>query len=304
MTKDRFHESAIQLQGLTKRYGSTVVVDRLDLEIPRGTTFGLIGPNGAGKSTTLKMMMGMLSIDAGSATLLGVDVSADPSAVKSRVGYVPEIHSIYRWMRVEEVVGFTRSFYENWNDDLCAELLDLFELSPKKKVKQLSKGMLAKLALVVAVSHEPELLVLDEPMSGLDPVVREEFLDGVLRSICEKERTVLFSSHTIDDIQRLADNVGLLYEGRLLFHRSVDDLLMQTKRIRAVLQDGSLPKWTPATTVWQRVQRREWLLTVADFSPEIPPRLEAENSVRNVEILDLSLEDVFKDYVKGRKGAA
>jgi ABC-2 type transport system ATP-binding protein len=297
-------EPAVQLRGLTKKYGSATVVNGLNLEIPRGTTFGLIGPNGAGKSTTLKMMMGMLSINAGSATVLGVDVSVDPTAVKRRVGYVPEIHSIYRWMRVGEVIGFARSFYPNWNAGLCADLLDLFELDPKKKVKQLSKGMLAKLALLVAVSPEPELLVLDEPMSGLDPIVREEFLDGVLRSMCDSERTVLFSSHTIDDIQRLADTVGLLYQGRLLVHRPVDELLTRTKRIRAVLHDGVLPRWLPETTIWQRVQRREWLLTVGDFSEDILPRLQGENSVHNIEVLDLSLEDVFKDYVKGRKGAA
>jgi ABC-2 type transport system ATP-binding protein len=297
-------EPAVRLRGLTKNYGPATVVDGLDLEIPRGSTFGLIGPNGAGKSTTLKMMMGMLSIDTGSATVLGVDVSADPTAVKRRVGYVPEIHSIYRWMRVGEVIGFVRSFYPKWNPGLCADLLDLFELDPMKKVKQLSKGMLAKLALLVAVSPEPELLVLDEPMSGLDPIVREEFLDGVLRSMCDSERTVLFSSHTIDDIQRLADTVGLLYQGRLLVHSPVDDLLTRTKRIRAVLHDGVLPRWLPETTIWQRVQRREWLLTVGDFSEDLLPRLRGENSVHDVEVQDLSLEDVFKDYVKGRKGAA
>jgi ABC-2 type transport system ATP-binding protein len=297
-------EPAVRLRGLTKKYGKATVVDGLDLEIPRGSTFGLIGPNGAGKSTTLKMMMGMLSINAGSATVLGVDVSADPTSVKRRVGYVPEIHSIYRWMRVGEVIGFVRSFYPKWNAGLCADLLDLFELDSRKKVKQLSKGMLAKLALLVAVSPEPELLVLDEPMSGLDPIVREEFLDGVLRSMCDSERTVLFSSHTIDDIQRLADTVGLLYQGRLLVHSPVDDLLTRTKRIRAVLNDGVLPRWLPETTIWQRVQRREWLLTVGDFSEDILPRLRGENSVHDVEVQDLSLEDVFKDYVKGRKGAA
>jgi ABC-2 type transport system ATP-binding protein len=136
--------------------------------------------------------------------------------------------------------------------------------------------------------------------------VREEFLDGVLRAICERERdrTVLFSSHTIDDVQRLADTVGLLYQGRLLVHRPLDQLLAHTKRIRAVLRDGALPRWLPETTIWQRVQRREWVLTVGDFSPELLPRLESENLVQNVEVQDLNLEDVFKDYVKGRRGAA
>lgn len=297
-------EFAVRLESLTKRYAEAIVVDGLSLDIPRGTTFGLIGPNGAGKSTTLKMLMGMLTIDAGKAVVLGTDVTDDPAAIRRRVGYVPEIHSIYRWMSINEVIGFASAFYPRWNDGLCTDMLDLFELDRKKKVKQLSKGMLAKLALLLAVSHEPELLVLDEPMSGLDPIVREEFLDGVLRAICDRKQTVLFSSHTIDDIQRLADTVGVLYQGRMLVHRPVDELLAHTKRIRAVLHDGVLPKWTPASTIWQRVQRREWLLTVGDFSPELVPQIQHENSIQHVEVLDLSLEDVFKDYVKGRKDAA
>ena len=295
---------AVRLDGLTKSYGKARVVNDLSLAIPAGTTFGLIGPNGAGKSTTIKMLMGMLRIDAGRAVVLGDDVSLHPARVKQRTGYVPEAHTMYRWMSVTDVIGFVRSFYPNWNESLCSDLLDLFELDRRKKVKQLSKGMLAKLALLVAVSHEPELLVLDEPMSGLDPIVREEFLDGVLRTLCQREQTVLFSSHTLEDVQRLADNVGLLYEGRLLVHRPIDDLLARTKRIRAVLDDGALPQWSPEGTIWQRIQRREWLLTVADFSPEVPARLQTENSVRHVEVIDLNLEDVFKDYVKGRKEAA
>ncbi len=292
---------AIQLLHVTKRYGRTTVVDDLTLAIPTGSTFGLLGPNGAGKSTTLKMLMGMLSLTAGQIRVLGIDVFAEPARMKQRVGYVPEQPQMYRWMRVGEVIGFTRAFYPSWNDDLCARLLDLFALEVNKKVKHLSKGTAAKLALLLAIAHEPELLVLDEPTSGLDPIVREEFLDGVLRLLCERRCTVLFSSHTLADVQRLADTVGILYEGRLLVHRGVDELLASTKRIRAVLRDGCLPRWEPDGTVWQRVQRREWLLTVRDFSSETIAHLRAENPLEQVEVLDLSLEELFKDYVRGRR---
>ena len=172
---------AIEIVGLTKRFRRTVAVNNLSLTVPRGRTFGLLGPNGAGKSTTIKMLMGMLSITAGEARVLGIDVQADPVQVKRRVGYVPESHNIYRWMKIREVVGFCKSCFPTWNDDTCREMLELFGLDPEKKVKHLSKGMLTKLSLLVAVSHEPELLLLDEPLSGLDPIAREEFLDGVLR---------------------------------------------------------------------------------------------------------------------------
>jgi ABC-2 type transport system ATP-binding protein len=292
---------AIELSDLTKRYGDRTAVDRLSLSIPAGNTFGLIGPNGAGKSTTIKMLMGMLSITSGKARVLGIDAASDATRVKERVGYVPEVHHIYRWMTVGEVVGFTRSFFNTWNDRFCDRLLDLFELDLRKRVKHLSKGMLAKLGLILAVAHEPELLILDEPMSGMDPLARDEFLDGVVRTLYERKCTVLFSSHTLSDVQRLADSVGILYEGRLLVHCGVDELLGSTKRVNVVLRDGCLPQSEPAGTVWQDIDRREWSLTIRGFTPEVLRRIRAENPVEAICVRDLNLEEVFKDYVKGRR---
>ena len=184
---------AIELVGLSKRFRRTLAVNNLSLTIPRGSTFGLLGPNGAGKSTTIKMLMGMLSITAGQARVLGIDVADDPTEIKQRVGYVPETHHIYRWMRIGEVLGFCKACFRSWNDQTCREMLDLFELDLEKKVKHLSKGMLTKLALLLAVAHEPEVLLLDEPLSGLDPIAREEFLDG----------------HARHDLRPRTDGVGL-----------------------------------------------------------------------------------------------
>ncbi len=294
---------AIETVGLSKRYGPKDAVHDLTLRIPRGGAFGFIGPNGAGKSTTIKMLMGLARPSAGEARVLGYHSVLDCVAIKQRVGYVPELHNIYRWMRVGEVIAFCRPLYENWNDRFCADLLKLFELDPNNKVKQLSKGMVAKLALLLAVAHEPEVLILDEPTSGLDPVVREEFLDGVLRTICERERTILFSSHALSDVQRIADTVGLLFEGHLIDHCRTEDLLNATKRIRAVLSDGSAPGPPPEGTIWQRVQNREWLMTVRGYSSSTLEYLRTKYSLDNVEVIDLGLEDVFKDLIKGRKAA-
>ena len=304
MTTEADNGAAIELVGLTKRFGRTPAVDNLSLRIARGSTFGLIGPNGAGKSTTIKMLMGMLSPTAGEARVLGIDVFADPVAVKQRVGYVPETHHIYRWMRVGEVIGFCRSLYETWNDDTCREMLKLFALDSRKKVKHLSKGMLVKLSLLLAVSHDAEVLVLDEPMSGLDPLVREEFLDGVLRTICEREQTVLFSSHMLEDVGRLADTVGILHNGCLLVHRDIHNLLATTKRIRATLGDNVRPRRLPADTIWQRVEGREWLVTVGNFSSEKVEQIREENGVDHVDVFDIGLEDLFKDYIKGERAAS
>jgi len=304
MTTDAASPFAIETRGLTKRYGENLAVDHLGLEIPVGTAFGFIGPNGAGKTTTIRMLMGMLRKTGGETRVLGMDPVRDGGRLKQRVGYVPEMHFIYRWMRVRDVLHFCRSLYETWNDQLCADMLKLFALDPDRRVKQLSKGMVVKLALLIATAHEPELLILDEPTSGLDPLIREEFLDGVLRAACERQRTVLFSSHTLADVQRLADTIGLIYEGQLLVHCPTDELLTGTKRVRVVLQDGCSPGETPDGTIWQQLRGREWLLTIRGFLPDSIDRLQSRHPVESIEVIDLGLEEVFKDYVKGRRASA
>lgn len=301
MTTSTDNDAAIQLVGLTKQFGRTTAVKDLSLRIGRGSTFGLIGPNGAGKTTTMKMLMGILRPTMGRATVLGMNVLAEPLLVKQRVGYVPDSHHIDRWMRVGEAVGFCRSVYASWNNQTCQQMLDLFELDPNKKVKHLSKGMLVKLSLVLAISHDPEVLLLDEPMAGLDPLAREEFLDGVLRTICERGQTVVFSTHSLDDVQRLADTVGILYGGRLLVHRNIEELLATTKRIRATLTNGHPPDRLPEKMIWQRVQGREWLVTVSDFTLETAQQIRAQEGVSHVEVIDLGLEDLFKDFVRGQR---
>ena len=295
---------AVKINGLTKRYRGKAVVDKLSLSIPRGSVYGLIGPNGAGKSTTLKSLMRLIKISSGSASILGHDVHSDFQAVKSRLGYVPETHHIYRWMKVKRVIAFTRSFYPGWNDEFCNQMLQMMELDPDKKVKQLSKGMLAKLALLLAVSHEPELLVLDEPLSGLDPIVRDEFIDGVLKTICERDTTVIFSSHTIGDVQRLADSVGILFNGRLLVNDSNEAIVNKTKQIQVVLDDEhSTPclDWLPDSVVHQASCGRELTLTVVDHSQELLDRVRREFPDGQVSVSSLNLEDIFKAHVRGAK---
>ena len=295
---------AVKINGLTKRYRGKAVVDKLSLSIPRGSVYGLIGPNGAGKSTTLKSLMRLIKISSGSASILGHDVHSDFQAVKSRLGYVPETHHIYRWMKVKRVIAFTRSFYPGWNDEFCNQMLQMMELDPDKKVKQLSKGMLAKLALLLAVSHEPELLVLDEPLSGLDPIVRDEFIDGVLKTICERDTTVIFSSHTIGDVQRLADSVGILFNGRLLVNDSTEAIINKTKQIQVVLDDEhSTPclDWLPDSVVHQASCGRELTLTVVDHSQELLDRVRREFPDGQVSVSSLNLEDIFKAHVRGAK---
>jgi len=297
-------EPAIALSGVTKQFGTTVAVDGLSLSVKPGTTFGLIGPNGAGKSTTIKMMMGILLPTTGTIRILGRDVATEAEETKQRVGYVPELHFMDRWMRVQEVTGYCRAMYARWNDDVCREMLERFELEPTAKVAQMSKGMLVKLSLVLAVSHEPEMLLMDEPMAGLDPVGREEFLDGVLRTVCDRGQTVLLSTHALDDIQRIADEIGFLYDGRLLLQRNVEELLSSTRRIRATITQESVPQQVAANVVWQQVEGRNWTATVVDFTAETLQQLEALPGVEHAEVIQIGLEDLFKDLVKGQRSVS
>ena len=295
------NDLAVEVIGLTKRFGRTTVVDNLSLAIPRGAVYGLIGPNGAGKSTTLKSLMRLLKPSGGKINVLGQDIASDFQIIKNKIGYVPEIHNIYRWMKIGRVIEFTRSFYPTWNDDFCSEMMELLDLPSDKKVKQLSKGMLAKLGLLLAVSHEPELLILDEPLSGLDPIVRDEFIDGVLKTICERDTTVIFSSHTIGDIQRLANQVGVLFAGRLLVNGSVNEILDSAKQIRVVTTDERQLNSVPNSTIYQKVRGREVLLTVSDFSPVMVEKLRQENELEHVSVDGINLEDFFKACILGER---
>lgn len=292
-------EPVIDIRGLTKQFGSSTAVDRVDLTIRPGTTLGLLGPNGAGKSTTLRMLMGTLRPTAGSINIFGQDMTTEASQVKLRIGYVPDVNNAYRWMTIDRVIRFCRPMYDDWNDDRCTELLHTFQLPVNKKIGALSKGMLAKLSLLLALSHEPDLLVLDEPLSGLDPIARDDFIDGVMQGICSSTQTILFSSHQLDEVNKLADDVAIMNRGRILAHGSLDEMLGNFKRLRAVLQDGRLPAVVPAGTIRQSINRREWNLTVRDFDEKLIEQIRSENPVDQIDVVDLSLDELFRDFIRG-----
>jgi len=293
---------AIELSHVTKRFESQTAVDDLSLQIAPGTKFGLIGVNGAGKSTSIRMMLGLLRPDAGAARILGRDPRVEPAWCKRRIGYVPEAHLMHRWMTVDQLLGFCRGVHPEWDIELCAGLVKQFGLHGAKRVGALSKGMLAKLSLVIALSYRPPILILDEPTSGLDPIVREDFLEGILGAEGDAEQAVLFSSHILSDVERLADTIGILHEGRLLAVAPTDELMRSIKRVRLVLPDANTSASLPPGVVWQSRDRREWLMTVRDFSAETVGRLRSSCPEARVDVFDLSIEEIFKDFVRGKAG--
>ncbi len=285
-------DTVIKTKGLTRRFGKNLAVDGLDLEVPRGSVFGFIGRNGAGKTTTVRMLLGLLPMTAGSATVLGHDSRKHSFDIKRRVGYVPETHHFYQWMTIAELTRFTSSFYPTWRDDKCAELLKSFELDPAKKIKELSKGMVAKVALTLGLAHDPELLVLDEPTGGLDVMVRREFLESIVRMIQEEGKTVFLSSHVLVDMERVADEIAIIEEGRLVKRSTLEELKDKVKKVKLTFAGD------PPTDVRiegaRNVDRdgREWVVTYEEFSEE---KLNALRKlpVSDAQVIDLDLEDIF-----------
>jgi ABC-2 type transport system ATP-binding protein len=208
-------ESVIDISELTRRFGATTALASVSLSMPRGAVYGLVGANGAGKTTLIKHILGLLRAQSGSVRVFGRDPVADPVGVLSRVGYLSEENDLPGWMRVEELIRYSRAFYPAWDDAYAEELRRTFALDPTAKIKNLSKGQKARAGLLVALAYRPELLVLDEPSSGLDPIVRRDILGAVIRTIADEGRTVLFSSHLLDEVEQVADHVTMISRGTI-----------------------------------------------------------------------------------------
>jgi ABC-2 type transport system ATP-binding protein len=300
---DQVPEFPIVLQNVTRRFGGRPVVSDFSLRVERGKTLGFLGLNGAGKTTTIRMMVGLLRPHSGEISIAGCAIPGQRDRAKVKFGYVPDRPTVYGWMRVQEAIEFARSFYLKWDIHRCNELVRMFDLDRSKRARHLSKGQGAKLSLLLALCHNPEVLILDEQTSGFDPLVREEFLEGVLAVTSERQQTVFFSSHTLADVQRLADSVAILHEGKLILHSPVDSLLEHTKRVRAVLEDESSARQPPPGTLFQQIRGREWTLTMRDFAPEQVEFIRSRNRVSQIDVLDVSLDDVFKDVIRGTQEA-
>lgn len=216
---------AIEIRGLRKHFPG-FDLGPLDLVVPRGSIFGFVGPNGAGKSTTIDLMFGMGGSDAGSIRMLGLDAAADEVAVKQRAAYVGPELEYGAWGRVGNAIRFVRGFYPNtWDDLYCARLLRDFRLDVDDKIATLSFGSRTKLSLVIALSRRPELLVLDEPTTGLDAIVKQELFSNLLDLVESEDHTILISSHQLSDLERFADHVAIINDGLILHAGPMDKVV-------------------------------------------------------------------------------
>ena len=224
-------DNVIEISGVTRRFGAKRALDNVSLAVPRGVVFGLVGANGAGKTTLIRHVLGLLKAQSGSVRVFGFDPVQEPIRVLSRIGYLSEEGDLPGWMRVDELMRYMRAFYPSWDEDYAQDLRKQFALDPAAKVKTLSKGQKARAGLLVALAYRPELLLLDEPSSGLDPIVRRDILGAIVRTIAAEGRTVLFSSHLLDEVERISDRVAMLKGGHILFTGELDDIKQTHHRL-------------------------------------------------------------------------
>ncbi|MDQ2687767.1 MAG: ABC transporter ATP-binding protein [Armatimonadota bacterium] len=291
-------EAAIEVTQLVKRFGKTPALQNLSLRVPRGSVYALLGRNGAGKSTLIQLLLGLLEPTAGDVRVLGLDPIRDGVELRQRLGYIPERLPLYEWMTVAETLRFAGAQYRAWSAQTEADLVQTFHLDRTKRVRELSRGQRALLALVLAMAHDPELVLLDECTSGMDAIARTEFDRSVIDSLQRAGRTVLFASHQIRELERLCDWVGVLHEGRLLLQMPVDALKESVKLLRLRLPEGVTELPLGPNVLEQRPSGRDWLATVRDFDPAsarnaLPP------DAQLLEVIDLSLEEIFVALLKG-----
>src|SRR2546423_4868155 len=291
---------AVETENLGRAFGEFEAVKGVSLRVEKGTVFGLLGVNGAGKSTIIKMIVGHLRPTRGRIRVLGGALEDDLVEFRRRVASVSENRYLYEWMTVAESLEFTRAFHDTWDARKAADLLKRFSLPPEKKVRQLSRGNRARLCLLLALAYNPELIILDEPTSGLDPIVRRDFIENIVSEISEEGKTVLFSSHIVEEVERVADYVGIINEGEMLLVNSIDEIKSSYKRVRYAT-NGARPEVAGVPGVLAVGDgRAAQVFTVYGLGDETVRAL-AERGVTSPEVLPISLEDIFVNTVRAER---
>lgn len=287
---------AVSIRNLRKSFASKVVLEDVTLEIPRGQTFALLGRNGAGKTTLIRILLGLLPPDSGSARLLDRDPASEPIEVRRRVGYLAEDQVMYGWMTPLELCRFLEPFYPSWEMRMAEDYLYRFDIPRHGRIRHLSKGQTVKLGLAVALAHRPDLAILDDPAIGLDPIARREFNRDLIEHLQAEGRTVVYSSHLLDEVEAVADSVAILHNGRIARHAPTEVLRDEVKQIVLSLDAvDSVPP--PAGLLDVRRHDDRIAVTVDRAAPFIESL--AANGIDH-EVVDLSLDDIFEAIVIGR----
>jgi ABC-2 type transport system ATP-binding protein len=294
-------DAVIETTGLTRYFGSKCAVDSVSFAVPRGSVFAFIGRNGAGKTTIIRMILGLLEPTRGTSNILGYESMTLPSEARARIGYMAEGHPVYGWMRVGQYEHFQRGFYGHWNQQIFGSVIDYFAISRNTKAGHLSHGQRAGLHLAMTLACEPEILMLDDPATGLDPSARRSLLEAMIYFTRSRERTIFFSTHLLDDVERVADHVAVLDYSVLRVCSSADTFRERVCRLTARFP-GPAPRELPPIPGLLRASRteNELSLIVTNFNGRTERDLETLGA-RSIDEQPISLEDALIAHV-GRQG--
>lgn len=283
------NKNALTVSGLTKKYKEFSLSD-ISFEVPRGTIVGLIGENGAGKSTTLNAILGVVHKDAGQISIMGNPIEELKPDMKEKIGVVFDGTNFSEELTPKKLNKVLKGIYASWDEDFFVSLLKKLSLPLQKKIKSFSKGMKAKLSIAVAFAHHPKLLILDEATSGLDPIVRDDILDMFLDFVQDEENSILVSSHITTDLEKVADYIVFIHEGRLIFSKPKDELLESYGIVKCgAAQFDALDK---QDIIAYRKQDYEWQVLVAD-------RHSAEKKYPKAMVIPATIDEIMLLYVKG-----
>ena len=285
----------IEVKGLTRNYGKKKALDNFDLTVSPGRVLGLLGENGAGKTTLIKHLMGLLKAQEGTVRVFDIDPVKDPEGALSMIGYLSEDRDIPDWMRVDELMNYTRAFYPDWDTSYAEELLNIFRLDRSAKIKQLSRGQKAQASLLTALAYRPPLLLLDEPSSGLDPIVRRDILTAIIRNVADEGRTVLFSSHLLEEVERIADDVAMIHEGRIAIYDSLENIKARHHSITLQFTEplDDKPNFQGALSITGKGQ--EWSIICNGSIDEITSKAN-DMGCKIYQDAPPTLEDIFVAY--------
>lgn len=289
----------VETVGLRKSYAGVEALAGLDLQVPAGSLFGFLGRNGAGKTTTIKLLLGMARPSAGQARVfsLAADSPTDSIEIRRRTGFVSEDKGLYESMTVDEMIRFTAPFFPRWRADLEQRYRKKFELPAERRVKELSRGLRTRLALLLALCRGAELLILDEPTSGLDPAMAEEVLQALVSHVASEATSVFFSSHQISEVDQIADRVAILERGRVRVSGLLDDLREGFRRIQLVF-DGDAPDAAFRSPGVARVRRKGRVMSVLASSGAEAVAQEARAlQPRSLDVVPVTLKEIFLESV-------
>jgi ABC-type multidrug transport system ATPase subunit len=288
----------LKIKGLGKSFGRKSVLSDLSLSLEAGKVYGLLGRNGEGKTTLIRILLGVIPADRGEVFYRGRKVGFGSASHKQEIGYIPEDSFLFGEMRVGELLDFNAAFYRRWDGRRAKELLKRFSLDPRARIRTLSRGMKLKLEMTVALASKPDLLILDDPTSGLDVPTRHDFLEGIVHELADAGTTVFFATHLVHELERIVEHVFILDGGRLVVDKEYQHLKDSTRRVRLSFESPPPEKLGLGGVLTERRDGRLLELVVYPWAEQTKAGVE-RLSPSHVDIEPVSLEDIFRSFVAG-----